>query len=283
MPTVEPLNPDDQPFHHYSWKHRAIAWVSQQLCDNLTYTVRRGLLKGMKRRGGLAWLPGDPNGSGITAEEQFWRAQSFTGLTVYDVGAFHGLLTLYFSRQARQVISYEPNARNHARLIENLRLNGVANVIVRKVGVGDGARQATMVTAPDMPGGASIEPETVAGLRASIRSVVSEDIEIVTLDQDIAAGHLPAPDFIKIDIEGEELAALRGARNTLLTCKPRLFLEMHGQTMSQKRRHVAAIVEYLEEADYDSILHVESGTWVTGANCAQAAEGHLYCTALTAA
>ena len=49
--------------------------------------------------------------------------QQLSDLVVYDIGAFHGLLTMYFARSARQVISYEPNSRNHHRLTENLRLN----------------------------------------------------------------------------------------------------------------------------------------------------------------
>jgi hypothetical protein len=57
-------------------------------------------------------------------EETFWQGLSLEGQVVYYAGAFHGLLTLFFARRAGQVISYEPNSRNHARLQENLRLNG---------------------------------------------------------------------------------------------------------------------------------------------------------------
>jgi hypothetical protein len=41
----------------------------------------------MKRKGGFAWLPGPV---AVTAEEAFWTRQDFRGMTVYDVGAFHG-------------------------------------------------------------------------------------------------------------------------------------------------------------------------------------------------
>lgn len=120
----------------------------------MTYTVRHGLIKGMRRKGGLPWLPEFITGSAETPEETPWRNQDLRGLVIYDVGAFHGLLTLFFARQGRQVISYEPNTGNHARLTENLRLNGLSNVIVRKVGLGPGPGAATMVASPLMPGGA---------------------------------------------------------------------------------------------------------------------------------
>ena len=91
-----------------------------------------------------------------------------------------------------------------------------------------------MVVSPLMLGGASIESDTVAGLLNSNAPVVSEQITITTLDDDIRENSLPAPGFLKIDVEGGELAVLEGARHTLLTHKPQLFLEMHGETMNLK-------------------------------------------------
>src|SRR5579872_5700296 len=116
-------SPDDRPFRHYSTKHRMVAWVSQNLFDNVTYTVRHGLLKGMKRRGGLAWIPEWIVGGTASPEQLFWRDVNLRDLIVYDIGAFQGLLTLLFAQQARTVVSYEPNAKNYARLLENLQLN----------------------------------------------------------------------------------------------------------------------------------------------------------------
>ena len=157
-------DPDDRPFHHYTTKHRIVAWISQHLFDHATYTVRHGPIKGMKRKGGLAWLPEFLSGSTRTPEQSFWMDVNLKNLVIYDIGAFQGLLTLFFARQGRRVISYEPNTRNHARLVENIRLNGLKNVCVRKVGIGSKAEVATMVASPLMPGGASVEPDTVAGL-----------------------------------------------------------------------------------------------------------------------
>ena len=94
-------NPDDTPFRHYTLKHRIVAWISQNLFDHLTYTVRHGLIKGMKRKGGLAWLPESLAGSTHTPEQSFWMNQDFRDLVVYDIGAFQGLLTLFFARRAR--------------------------------------------------------------------------------------------------------------------------------------------------------------------------------------
>jgi FkbM family methyltransferase len=267
---------DDAPYSHFSTKHRIVAWISQNLFDHVTYTVRSGLNAGMKRKGGLGWIPDFLRSAATTPEHEFWAKLDLSGQVVYDVGAFHGLLTLYFASKADRVVSYEPNTRNHARLLENLRLNGLKNVVVRKAGVGDEGGTAQMFSRALTPGAASVEPNAVAQFQSE-GSVDSEQIVITTLDDDIRSMSLPPPDFIKIDIEGAELPALVGARNTLITCRPRLFLEMHGETMNLKRKKVAAIVDYLSEAGYRNIRHVESGSAIGVENSSVAAIGHLDC------
>ena len=56
-----------------------------------------------------------------------------------------------------------------------------------------------------------------------------------------------------------------------------LFLEMHGETMQQKRQNARAIVAFLRQANYSDIWHVESATTIASGLEDLAAEGHLYC------
>jgi len=263
------LATDDLPFQHYSLRHRAIAWISRFLFDRCTYTVRHGLIRGMKRKGGLGWMPEFLSRGGETKEEMFWRDLPLSGLVVYDVGAYHGILTLFFASRCSRVISYEPNEVNHARLIENIRLNNLDRVQVRKLGLGSQPGSGTLHYAPEMAGGGTLDPSAV--------SPVLQAVEITTLDRDIALASLPAPDLIKIDIEGWELEALQGARETLAAHRPALFLEMHGETMREKRRKASAMVAFLCDAGYTDIVHVETGATITPGAETVAAEGHLYC------
>jgi FkbM family methyltransferase len=231
----------------------------------------------MKRKGGLGWVPAMFSSGVMTAEQQFWSGLDLTGMTVYDIGAFHGLLTLFFASRARAVVCFEPNTQNRKRLMENLTLNEIRNVEVRKVGVGSRCETRRMVGSPLMPGGASLDDKAVDELLRAGVETVAEEIPIVTLDEEVGQASLPAPDFIKIDIEGWEIEALRGARNTLKLHKPALFIEMHGATMREKRRKVAEIVDSLWDLDYRRIRHIETGTAITLENTAVAMEGHLYC------
>jgi len=218
---------EDLPFRHYTMKHRLIALISMHLLDNATYTVRHGLLKGMKRKGGLGWVPAMFSPGVMTAEQQFWSDLNLSGMTVYDVGAFHGLLTLFFATRSKAVVCFEPNTQNHKRLMENLTLNGIKNVEVRKVGVGSRSGTRRMVGSSLMPGGASVDGKAVEELlRAGVGTVI-EEISIVTLDEEIPQANLPGPDFIKIDIEGAEYDIIEQTPAEIWKSIPAISLELH--------------------------------------------------------
>jgi FkbM family methyltransferase len=234
----------------------------------------------MRRRGGLGFLPAMLSDRGHeTKEHQFLRSLDLSGRVVYEVGAFQGILTLFLSDRAKEVIAYEPNPASYDRVSENLRLNGRSNVRLRHLAVGDTAGHITLFCDRLMPGGTSGDPTLANQIKSSTPSATSIDVPVVTLDEDIAAAQLPAPDVVKIDIEGMELPALRGMSRTLDRYHPDLYLEMHGATIEHKDRNVRAIVQFVTEHGYNDILHVESGERITPANSTRAREGHLFCRA----
>jgi FkbM family methyltransferase len=262
---------------HYTLRHRMIAALSQRL-DGITYTQRHGLIRGMRRRGGLGFLPAIfTGGTHDTPEHRFLESLDLGGKVIYEVGAFQGLLTLFFSSRAREVIAYEPNPPSYERVTENLRLNHRQNVRLWRLAVGDQPGALTLLTDPLMPGGASADPQVSSQIRSSVAAITSVSVPVVTLDEDIRSAHLPAPDFIKVDIEGMELPALKGMSATLREHFPELYIEMHGATVEQKDTNVRAVVEFLTNLGYTRILHVESGTTVTPATATTARRGHLYC------
>jgi len=266
----------DERFSHYSFKHRVIAWISSHVFDNITYTARHGLNRGMRRKGGLGWLPQSLSGSVDTREQEFWKDLDLRGMVVYDIGAFQGILTLLFATRAREVICYEPNQRNRKRLEENVALNHLTNVRIRPVGLGASREILRMVFDPLMPGGATVEQNITEQLHKNSRAV-TEEIPITTLDADIEENRLPVPQFVKVDVEGWEIEVLRGARKMFEQYHPDLFLEMHGETMNEKERKVAEIVDYLVLMGYHQTVHIETNTPISQANSGVAAEGHLYC------
>ncbi|MEA2693634.1 MAG: hypothetical protein QOJ16_3021, partial [Acidobacteriota bacterium] len=59
-----------------------------------------------------------------------------------------------------------------------------------------------------------------------------------------------APDLVKIDVEGYELAVLKGGRGVLARYRPRLFLELHPERLRELGGSVQEVVRLLEETGY---------------------------------
>ena len=61
-------------------------------------------------------------------------------------------------------------------------------------------------------------------------------------------------DFLKIDVEGAELDALRGASYTMRTCKPAMILAIHPEPIREKGDSVEAIFHFIREHRYTARL-----------------------------
>jgi hypothetical protein len=57
-----------------------------------------------------------------------------------------------------------------------------------------------------------------------------------------------APNFIKIDGEGAELAVLEGARRTLAAARPNLLVEIHGWGTDESEK----VLQVLSEFEYET-------------------------------
>jgi hypothetical protein len=69
------------------------------------------------------------------------------------------------------------------------------------------------------------------------------EVKAIAIDSFVEAGAKP-PDVMKIDVEGGELAVLRGARRVLASARPIIFLATHGQDLHTR------CCNYLEELGY---------------------------------
>jgi FkbM family methyltransferase len=158
------------------------------------------------------------------------------GMTILDVGANIGLLTLPFARLVRpggRVIAFEPQRIIYQMLCGNLALNAIDNVVAHNWAVGC---QAGSITVPlidySLPG-------NFGGISVGT-SAAGETVPLVTIDS-LA---LPKCDLIKIDVEGMELDVLKGASNTLQRFRPRLYVENDRVDKSP------ALIEHLLALDY---------------------------------
>ena len=251
------------------------------------YRARHGIGRGLKRVGGIGLIlpsylqkaPEYPKYAGL--EEAFLRGLDFSGRTIYDIGAFQGVLTLFFAQQVGEsgrVIAFEPHPANYDRMVGNVALNDFSNVLTRNIGVGRGPGTLELV-APS-GGGLAGRASASADIRGGLESA-GLDYEVFTvpmnsIDREISESSLPEPDIVKIDVEGVELDVLHGMTETIARRKPRLFVEIHGSDAEAKRANAERVIGFLAEHDY-SIHHVESDRRVTPPTSERALDGHIYC------
>lgn len=173
-----------------------------------------------------AWFiaRGDYLSSTLTAdtfepgERAFLQRFLQPGMTVLDVGAHHGLYTLLAAKQLRTqgcVYSFEPSPREQKALRLNLRLNRCKNVKLQPFALGSGDQHADLYVVDVFNTGCnSLKPPDVQHATSKVT------IRVRTLDNWLTEERIKQVDFIKLDVEGGELDALRGAEQTLQT-KPR--------------------------------------------------------------
>jgi FkbM family methyltransferase len=254
---------------------RAVISRLQPLVANRVYTVRNGLARGLKRRGGLGFIPqmGVP-----PLEEQFLERLDFTGQTIFDIGGYEGIFTLFFARRVGPrgtVVTFEPNPRNYGRIVENVRLNGFQRVSVRQLAVGAAPARASLVFPADETARGSLETDIQSQIRGE-KHVDAVDVDIETIDRLVAQG-APEPDFVKIDVEGFERDVLEGMAATIARRRPKLYIEIHGADMAKKLDNATSVIEFLWRAGY-AVRHVESASTISAPSDIQGAvEGHLYC------
>lgn len=153
------------------------------------------------------------------------------GAVCWDVGAHFGYHSLGFAALGAQVVAFEPNPHNAARLRANLERNPLlgARVRVRTEALSNADGPIQFVQSADLAETSS--GSHLAGAVVPLAEFVYEQFERVSVtgvraDTLLAAGEAP-PAVMKIDVEGAEQLVLEGARELLLRHKPLLLLEVH--------------------------------------------------------
>jgi FkbM family methyltransferase len=173
------------------------------------------------------------------------------GMTVLDVGANLGYFTLLMALRVGpegKVHAFEPNPAMHKRLLDNLALNpryADGRVAVYRLALSASTGEADFFCPAD-------GNEGVGGLRDTKRAPVVGVARVSTqrLDELVETQRITKLDFIKMDIEGGELDALRGAERTLSGMKPVILFEAYELNTAPYGYRVFEILSYLEERGY---------------------------------
>lgn len=132
---------------------------------------------------------------------------------VIDAGAANGDTPAIFSKEYefRNIYAFEPEKDNYTKLLKNMKKFHLKNVIPINKGVGDGNRKLK-ITSEEGQSHISVHGD--------------QEIDIVTIDEFVEKNNISVG-LIKMDIEGFESYAIKGAEKTIKEQKPILLISIY--------------------------------------------------------
>ncbi len=179
------------------------------------------------------------------------RAVLKPGDCFYDVGANYGIYTLWSAPlvgPTGEVHAFELVPATRDGLNRLVRQNALANVTVvaSAAGAYDGSGRIRVV--PGASGLAHLAGQSRADNADGTEESDGLAVTVRTLDG-YAWDHRP-PNLIKIDVEGHELAVLRGARELLATHHPAVVFEFISSHQARANTPSSAIPDLLADCGY---------------------------------
>jgi FkbM family methyltransferase len=214
-------------------------WLhSQRALDVMLRNVYGGMVAGSDAavipRGplaGLKLMPGrhisHKHLDGSYEEETLAALDRFVpqGAVCYDLGASIGYLSLLMARKASAVYSFEPAPHALAEIRRQAEANRMTNIHpVQQVVSGD-VRDVEFALTDNAYGSRIVAGQPVPADRPKMK------FRTTTLNA--LVNSYPAPDFIKMDVEGEELSVLQGGDEVIRTKRPIFCIELHSTQLAK--------------------------------------------------
>jgi FkbM family methyltransferase len=173
-----------------------------------------------------------------------------------DVGANQGEFTVTAALIAPRgrVLAFEPVAKYRSRLQVNIELNGFSHVTVFPFGLGDEIGTLPIYDSKQAFSDGTRHEGLPTLFKTTQRNSFRETVDIRRLDDIILESDLQRIDVIKLDIEGAEFFALKGAVKSLKRFRPKLILEIGQETCKAAGYAPEELLSWLLERGY----HVET-------------------------
>ena len=166
------------------------------------------------------------------------------GSAVLDVGANYGQMSVCFSKLAGsdQVFSFEAEPFIADILQKNISINNCTNVKVIRGAVYNESGKKLIFPEPDFKrfdsyGSYGVDPTASQG-----REIMSLTIDSLKIDLPIS--------FMKVDIQGSDLFAMQGARETILKNKMAILFEFEEQFQSEFKTSFNDYAEFVRSINY---------------------------------
>jgi FkbM family methyltransferase len=185
------------------------------------------------------------------AEIRFMGERLRPGDLAVDVGCFKAAYTYWMRRSvgaAGSVVAFEPQPEQVAYIRRMIAEMKWRNVSVEAKGVSNSVGELELLRP------ASGHEATFVTRKADVATCERMRVPVMTLDAHFAErGGKPA--FIKIDVEGHELEALEGARETVSTHRPTVLVEC--ETRHRPDGDVRPVFEFMSSLGYEGSFFLE--------------------------
>lgn len=190
-----------------------------------------------------------------------------TPLTVFDVGANTGTWSLALTQHSGPWIGplhlFEPMPGN-LKKIEELRADGLygenaAAMTINPFALSDSCGTVDIHFENDVTGFASIDSATVHLLARNVDLPRHQTIETRTLDSYCDERGIDRIDILKIDVEGHELAVLKGAKRMLAEKRIRCIVYEIGPHQMVRREYYKDFFDFFAGLDYDNYRYRDHG------------------------
>jgi FkbM family methyltransferase len=157
----------------------------------------------------------------------------------YDVGGYRGFMCGAMAMAgASRVFVFEPLSINRMSLARLLELNPALPLSVLPYAISDNDGSGQFKVMPDLSMGRiadnSTSPETT-----DLEPVTVRKIDSLVQTHEILPAHV-----VKIDVEGAELAVLKGSLHVVRACRPKIFIEAHSATLERACSELLAPFRY---------------------------------------
>lgn len=173
------------------------------------------------------------------------------GDIVLDIGANIGAHTLYLARQVGpkgRVVAFEPTDYGFAKLTRNIELN--PNLSDRIDAVQAMLSDQTEDIPPEVYASWPLEKASDLHPRHLGRLMKTKQATCITLDGYLAEKGINRVDLIKMDIDGYETAALRGAVETLRRHRPVMVMELAPHVLDEHGTSVEELANLMVDMGY---------------------------------
>lgn len=169
------------------------------------------------------------------------------GNVFMDIGANIGCYSLIASKIVGlegEVHAFEPVSKVFDKMLFNIQLNQLSNITTNRKAVYESSGLLEFFLSSNENAGMSgiFHHDTESG--------EIEKVESITIDEYVEKKNITRIDLIKIDIEGAELFALKGMKNTINQFKPVIIMEVSEDVLQNIPVKKNEALDLMEDLNY---------------------------------